>query len=96
MVGRSNPLYRRKSVSLKDIAQQPLVLPTIGGTRRIMERISGLIAEPQYHNGIDEHSDDQEGSLLLDLACLSSVQVLLATTFAEKKVKLLEIEDLAV
>jgi len=38
MVGRSNPLYRRKSVSLKDIAQQPLVLPTIGGTRRIMEK----------------------------------------------------------
>lgn len=38
MVGPDNPLFRRRSVTLKELAQQPLVMPRTGSSRKLMEK----------------------------------------------------------
>jgi DNA-binding transcriptional LysR family regulator len=38
MVGRGSPLFSRRSVTLKDLAQQPLVMPRTGSIRKLMEK----------------------------------------------------------
>ncbi|MGH9521389.1 MAG: LysR family transcriptional regulator substrate-binding protein, partial [Terriglobales bacterium] len=39
MVSAENPLAGRKSVTAEDVAGQPLILPTRGYTRRLMEKL---------------------------------------------------------
>ncbi len=38
MAGRNNPLYGRKSVTLAELAEQPLIVPKTGSIRKIMEK----------------------------------------------------------
>jgi len=38
MVGRDSPLFGRRSVTLKELAQQPLVMPRTGSIRKLMEK----------------------------------------------------------
>jgi DNA-binding transcriptional LysR family regulator len=96
MVGRTNPLYRRKSVSLKEIAQQPLVLPTIGGTRRIMEKN----LRP-YRENLNITMELTSIVMIKRFVAAGFGVSFISASFARdnvrrKEVKLLEIEDLAV
>ena len=38
MVGPGSPLFKKKSVSLEDFAQQPLIVPKTGSIRRLIEK----------------------------------------------------------
>jgi len=38
MVGRGSPLYSRRSVSLEEFAQQPLIVPKTGSIRKLIEK----------------------------------------------------------
>jgi len=38
MVGQGSPLFTRKSVSLEEFAQQPLIVPKTGSIRRLIEK----------------------------------------------------------
>jgi DNA-binding transcriptional LysR family regulator len=96
MVGRSNPLYRRKTVSLEEIAQQPLVLPTIGGTRRIMEKN----LRP-YRENLNITMELTSIVMIKRFVAAGFGVSFISASFARdnvrrKEVKLLEIEDLAV
>jgi DNA-binding transcriptional LysR family regulator len=38
MVGPRSPLFQRKSVTLQEVAQQPLIMPKTGSVRKLMEK----------------------------------------------------------
>src|SRR5438445_13630578 len=96
MVGRGNPLYSRKKVLLKEIAQQPLVLPTIGATRRIMEKN----LRP-YRENLNITMELTSVVMIKRFVAAGFGVSFISASFARdnvrrREVKLLEIEDLAV
>jgi DNA-binding transcriptional LysR family regulator len=96
MVGPGNPLYRRRSVSLKEIAHQPLVLPTIGSTRRIMEKH----LRP-YRDNLNITMELNSVVMIKRFVAAGFGVSFISSSFARdnvrrREVKLLEIEDLSV